>query len=340
MAEAVESDAGINTEYRDSKSSVNKGNLSPVERVAAPVPSGRIQALPPTPREKPLPPSGPVKSDSFNQYLSEIRRYKLLSPQDEAALLEDYQLTGNPATAKRLISSNLRLVVKIAMEFQRHWLNNLQDLVQEGNIGLLQALKKYNPTKGVKFSYYASFWIKAYMLKYIMDNWRLVKLGTTQAQRKLFYNLKKEQDKLIKAGIEPVSTLVAERLGVSEELVQEMNLRLSAGREFSLDAPVGPDNEQTYVSLLPSADDEADNILADAQMQEMVSDKLERFKETLSERELIILNKRLLSEEPVTLQELGEEFGVSRERIRQLEERLKRTIKKYLLQELPELDFH
>ncbi|MDR2366823.1 MAG: RNA polymerase factor sigma-32 [Deltaproteobacteria bacterium] len=309
-----------------------------VERSPAQVPAGRIKALPPTPREKTLPPSAPVKADSFQAYLADIRRFKLLNPKEEEKLLKEYKKTGDPEAGTRIVSANLRLVVKIAMEFQSHWLHNLQDLVQEGNMGLMQALKKFDPTRGVKFSYYAAYWIKAYILKFIMENWRLVKVGTTQAQRKLFYNLKKEQDKMAKEGLEPATWLLAERLGVSEEAVKEMDMRMSSGREVSLDAPIGPDSDQTQISLLPSADDGADNILGDAQIRDMVADKLERFRETLTERELIILNKRLLTENPVTLQELGEEFGVTRERIRQLEERLKKTLKKYLLKEVPDLE--
>jgi RNA polymerase sigma-32 factor len=309
----------------------------PAEKPPSQVPASRFKAEPPVKRETPQPPSIPAKSDSFNIYLAEIRRFRLLTQQEEIALLEDYQRTGDPETAKRIVTANLRLVVKIAMEFQSHWLNNLQDLVQEGNIGLLQALNKFDTTKGVKFSYYASYWIKAYILKYIMENWRLVKVGTTQAQRKLFYNLKKEQEKLAREGLEPATGLLAERLGVSEQAVKEMDMRMSSGREISLDAPIGPGSDQTQISLLPSPEDGADNILSDNQLKNIVSDKLERLRETLSERELIILDKRLLTESPVTLQELGEEFGVSRERIRQLEERLKKSIKKYLLSELPEL---
>ncbi|MDR1310091.1 MAG: RNA polymerase factor sigma-32 [Deltaproteobacteria bacterium] len=309
----------------------------PIERIPAPVPARRPKALPPARKEKPQPPA-PASSDSFSAYLAEIRRFKLLTPGEEEALLDDYKRTGNPEAAQGLVTANLRLVVKIAMEFQSHWLNNLQDLVQEGNMGLMQALRKFDPTRGVKFSYYASYWIKAYMLKYIMENWRLVKVGTTQAQRKLFYNLKKEQDKLAREGLEPASGLLAERLGVSEQAIREMDMRMSSGREISLDAPVGPDSSQSQISLIPNAEEGADNILADAQIREMVADKLERFKDTLDERELIILERRLMTEDPITLQELGEEFGVSRERIRQVEERLKKSLRKYLLQELPELE--
>ncbi|MDR1658388.1 MAG: RNA polymerase factor sigma-32 [Deltaproteobacteria bacterium] len=314
-------------------------SLVPVVRPLAPVPSGRPQALPPVPRPKALPPSAP-STDSFKAYLAEVRRFKLLDRQEEEQLIKSYKRTGDHEAGQRLVTANLRLVVKIAMEFQSHWLNNLQDLIQEGNIGLMQALKKFDPSKGVKFSYYASYWIKAYILKYIMDNWRLVKVGTTQAQRKLFFNLRKEQEKLLREGQEPGLGLVAERLGVSEGEVQEMELRLTAGGEISLDATVGPDSSQTQVSLLPSPEEGVDSFLADAQIRELVSAKLERFRETLSERESIILDRRLLTEDPVTLQELGEEFGVSRERVRQLEERLKKSLADYLLKELPELNLN
>ncbi|MDR1085748.1 MAG: RNA polymerase factor sigma-32 [Deltaproteobacteria bacterium] len=306
------------------------------ERPGASVPAQRPVSLTPAPR-----PSAQVPSlrqfDSLRTYLAEVKRFQLLTKEEEEELIRKYKRTGDKEAGQRLVTGNLRLVVKIAMEFQSHWLNNLQDLIQEGNIGLLQALKKYDPTKGVKFSYYAAYWIKAYILKYIMDNWRLVKVGTTQAQRKLFYNLKKEQEKIQREGLEPGYGILAERLGVSEGDVKEMNIRLSAGREVSLDAPVGPDSEQTQISLLPSNDEGVDNFLANAQMRQLVSDKLHRFRETLSGRELIILDKRLLAEEPVTLQEVGEEFGISRERVRQLEERLKKTISAYLLKELPDL---
>jgi RNA polymerase sigma-32 factor len=314
-------------------------NLVPAVRTPAPPPAGRPPALPPAPRPKAEPPAAKPSTDSVRAYMNEIRQFKLLDRAEEESLLKEYKRTGDPEAAQRLITANLRLVVKLAMEFQSHWLNNLQDLIQEGNIGLLQALKKFDPSRGVKFSYYASYWIKAYILKYIMDNWRLVKVGTTQAQRKLFFNLKKEQEKLIREGHEPGLDLVAERLGVSEQAVREMDLRLNSGREISLDAPVGgSDSGQTQVSLLPSQEEGADSFLADAQIREMVSDKLARFRETLTDRELTILDKRLLTEEPVTLQELGELFGVSRERVRQLEERLKKVLGDYLLKELPELN--
>jgi RNA polymerase sigma-32 factor len=281
--------------------------------------------------------AAPPGTDSLRAYLAEVRQFKMLSREEEDRLLREYRLTGSTEAAQRVVTANLRLVVKIALEFQSSWLNNVQDLIQEGNIGLMQALKKFDPARGVKFSYYATFWIRAYVLKYIMDNWRLVKVGTTQVQRKLFFNLKKEQERLQKEGLEPLPELLAERLGVPREDVEEMDARLGSGREVSLDSRLGEDMEETQVSLLPSPGEGADSLLADAQVRELVSGKLDRFRKTLDDRERRIMEKRLLSDEPVTLQEIGEEFGVSRERVRQLEERLKKKLSDYLLKELPEL---
>ncbi|MDR1921201.1 MAG: RNA polymerase factor sigma-32 [Candidatus Adiutrix sp.] len=302
------------------------------ERQAAPPPVPRPAPPAPTPRF-----AGPAP-DALRLYLSEIRQFKLLTREEEEALTLRYKADGDPETASRLITANLRLVVKIAMEFQSHWLNNLLDLIQEGNVGLMQALKKFDPGRGVKFSYYASYWIKAYILKYIMDNWRMVKVGTTQAQRKLFYNLGKERDKILREGLEPAPKLLAERLGVQESEVKEMGMRLSAGREVSLDAPIGPDSDQSQVSLLPSEDEGAETILASRQLKALLNDKLDLFRETLSPREKLIIEKRLLADSPVTLQEIGEEFGVSRERVRQLEERLRKTMIAFLRKEMPDIE--
>lgn len=175
-------------------------------------------------------------------------------------------------------------------------------------------------------------------MKYIMDNWRMVKVGTTQAQRKLFYNLRKERDKILKEGLTPAPKLLAERLGVTESDVEEMDMRLSAGREMSLDAPIGPDSDQTQISLLPSDTEGAESLLSKTQLRDLLKDKLALFRETISPREKLILEKRILAESPVTLQEIGEEFGISRERVRQLEERLKKTLLIFLRKEMPDLE--
>lgn len=283
-------------------------------------------------------PKSPAVYDPLRVYLNEISRFKILSREEEESLAKRYKEYGDTEAARRLISANLRLVVKIAMEFQSYWLKNLLDLIQEGNLGLVQALNKFDPYRGVKFSYYASFWIKAHILKYIMDNWRLVKVGTTQAQRRLFYNLKKEQDKLLAEGFGVNPKLLAERLGVTASEVEEMGQRLAGGQEVSLDAPVSPDSSKTIMNTLSNDAPAADDMLANAQIRELLFDKLEAFKEHLSDRERLILQKRLLAEETVTLQEIGAEFGVSRERVRQLEERLLKKLRKFLMAELPGMD--
>jgi RNA polymerase sigma-32 factor len=201
-------------------------------------------------------------------------------------------------------------------------------------MGLLHALKKFDPSRNVKFSFYAAYWIKAYILKYIMDNWRLVRLGTTQAQRKLFYNLRREQDKIISEGLDPCPELLAARLGVNEREAEEMLARAGPGGETSLDQPLSQDGGgETQVSVIPSMDDPTDAILADHEAREMLSDRLARFRRGLDQREKGILDLRLLSDDPLTLQELGEKFGVSRERVRQIAERLKKRLRDYLAKE-------
>jgi RNA polymerase sigma-32 factor len=296
-------------------------------------PGGRF----PAPREPGRVPSGPVGQGSLGSYLSDLKHFKVLSKKEEAELFRRYA-AGDQDAGRRLVTGNLRLVVKIAMEYQTHWLQNIQDLIQEGNIGLLQALKKFDPSRGVRFGYYAIHWIKACILKFILDNWRMVRVGTTQAQRKLFYNLRKEQDKIAREGLEPGPELLAERLGVSPREVEEMATRIKSGNEISLDTPMAPDGEEAQVSIIQSMEDPTDKILADRQIRELVAGKLRPFRKTLDERENFILDRRLMSDEPLTLQELGEEFGVTRERVRQLVERLKKKLHAYLVKEIPNLD--
>ena len=188
------------------------------------------------------------RADALQRYMSEVARHPLLTREEEHRLATEFQKTQDPRLAYRLVTANLRLVVKIAHEYRRAAFN-LLDLVQEGNVGLMHAVRKYDPNRGVKLSSYAAWWIRAYILRYLMDNWRMVKLGTTQAQRKLFFNLRKEQEKLLQQGFDAAPRLLAERLDVSEQDVQEMDQRLS-NDEFSLDSPVagGDENRQTYAA--------------------------------------------------------------------------------------------
>ena len=190
-----------------------------------------------------------VKFDPLQRYLSEISKYRLLTRDEERDYGIRVKEQGDKEAAYALVTANLRLVVKIALEFQRVWMQNLLDLIQEGNIGLMQAVKKFDPYKNVKFSYYASFWIKAYILKFIMDNWRLVKIGTTQGQRKLFFKLKKEKQRLIDQGFDPKPKLLSERLGVSEREIVDMDQRLD-GWDVSLDAPLKNDSETERIEFL------------------------------------------------------------------------------------------
>jgi RNA polymerase sigma-32 factor len=238
--------------------------------------------------------------------------------------------------AKRLVTSNLRLVVKIAYDYRQAY-KNILDLVQEGNIGLMQAVKKYDPYKGVKLSSYAAWWIRAYILRYILNNHRLVKVGTTQAQRKLFFNLQKEKARLSALGIEPTAEIIAERLNVPERDVVSMDMRLAAG-DASLDAPVGTSDGRSVarVEILPSEDVRVDDTLAEAQVGDQFTEKIHEFGNTLKGKEKRIFDDRLVSEDPKTLQTLGDEFGVSRERVRQIEKRLLKKLKEFLRDELGE----
>jgi RNA polymerase sigma-32 factor len=274
-----------------------------------------------------------VPYDPLKHYLMEIKRYPLLSREEEQRLAIRYKEKGDMEAAYRLITSNLRLVVKIALSFQRHWMRNLMDLIQEGNIGLMQAVKKFDPYRGYKLSYYASFWIKAYIIKFIMDNWKLVKIGTTQAQRKLFFNLRKEKERLLSMGFEPRPKLLAERLDVKESEVIEMDQRLGSW-EVSLDAPIKEDSESDHQSFIPSDEIGADEQLADFERREILKEKLAEFRITLPEKERFIFDKRLMAEEPLTLQEIGDVYGISRERVRQIQVRITKKIKSYLQEEI------
>ncbi len=279
----------------------------------------------------------PVLLDPLQQYLKEISKFPLLSREEEEQLTKEYYKTKDPRIAYRLVTSNLRLVVKIALDFQKFWMQNFLDLIQEGNVGLMQAVKKFDPYRGVKFSYYASFWIKAYILKFIMDNWRLVKIGTTQAQRKLFYNLRKEKDRLDALGFKPVPKLISKRLNVREEDVIEMEQRMNAS-EISLDAPIKEDSDELHRDFLASPTPMVEDIVAKDEVLTRLRKILEEFGKDLKDKERVIFYERLLAEDPLTLAQIGKRFGISRERVRQIEERLLKKLRKYLKERLPDAE--
>jgi len=278
-----------------------------------------------------------VKFDPLQRYLAEISGYNLLTRERERELAIRVREYGDPDAALELVTSNLRLVVKIALEFQRVWMQNLLDLIQEGNIGLMQAVKKFDPYKGVKFSYYASFWIKAYILKFIMDNWRLVKIGTTQGQRKLFFKLKKEKQKLIDEGFDPKPKLLSDRLGVSEREIIDMDQRLD-GWDVSLDAPLKNDSDTERIEFLSTESVSAEDRVAKKEMEGLLHEKIAEFRAQMSDRELDIFDNRIFSENPVTLQEIGDRYGISRERVRQVEKNVIKKMREYIRREIPDFE--
>jgi RNA polymerase sigma-32 factor len=277
-----------------------------------------------------------ARYDPLQAYMRDVQRYKLLTPDEEREAATRYFETGDVDAAAKLVTANLRLVVKIAYDYRRAH-KNINDLIQEGSIGLMQAVKKYDPYKGVKLSTYAAWWIRAYILRFILNNARLVKVGTTQAQRKLFFNLRKEKARLSALGIDPTPDTIAKRLDVPTEDVVQMDRRLAAG-DMSLDAPVNAaeGSSQSRVDFLPGRGEAADNVLAQNELNAMLHDKLASFGATLKDKEARIFHERMLTEEPRTLQELGDAFGVSRERVRQLEKRLQLKLKAYLDEQLGE----
>ena len=277
-----------------------------------------------------------VSNPALHRYLQEISQYELLSREETEELAIRFKETGDPNAAYRLVSSNLRLVVKVAMDFQKYWMQNFMDLVQEGNVGLVQATKKFDPYRGVKFSYYAAYWIRAYILKFIMDNWRLVKIGTTQAQRKLFFSLNKEKKLLEAQGFRPDVKLLAERLNVKESEVVEMSQRMD-NWDVSLEAPVRSDSEDEQKSFLPSGGPGIEDKVAGRQMRERLGKVLAAVDDRLNDKERMILQTRLLTDEPKTLQTIADEFGISRERVRQIEANLLKKLRQQLEKDLPDI---
>ena len=275
-----------------------------------------------------------ARRDPMAAYMAEVRRHPLLTREEEYELAVRWVENDDQEAGRLLVTSNLRLVVKIAHEYKRTY-TNLLDLVQEGNVGLIKAVQKFDPYRNVKLSTYAGWWIKAYILKFILNNWRLVKIGTTQNQRKLFFNLRKQQARLKQAGIDPTPERIARELDVSTKEVIEMERRLSSP-DASLNAPLGSDDDsgRTRMDVIEDtrADPEAD--VDAAQFKELLAEKLRRFGSTLRGRELEIFSDRLMSDEPATLQSLGSRWGVSRERARQLEKRMVLRLRKFLQDEL------
>jgi len=277
-----------------------------------------------------------VSQPGLHRYLQEISQYQLLSREEADALAVKFREEGDQDAAYRLVTANLRLVVKVAMDFQKYWMTNFLDLIQEGNVGLVQAVKKFDPYRGVKFSYYAAYWIRAYILKFIMDNWRLVKIGTTQAQRKLFFSLNKERKLLEAQGFAAEPKLLAERLNVKESEVIEMSQRMGSG-DVSLESPVRDDSDDQQKDFLMDNTQTVEEQVASIEIKERLHTVLNKLKVKLNPKEQVILADRLLSDDHLTLQDIADQFGISRERVRQIEASLLVKMKKIFEEELPDI---
>jgi RNA polymerase sigma-32 factor len=279
-----------------------------------------------------------VPTDALSRYLAEIRRFPLLSREEETEIARRYVKYKDPQDAYRLVTANLRLVVKLAYEFARAT-KNVLDLIQEGNVGLMEAVKNFDPEHGIRFPSYAVWWVRAYIYRYLINNWRLVKIGTTQAQRKLFFNLRKETERLEREGFKPQPLLLASRLGVRESDVREMQERMGQS-EVSLDQPVGAGdgNDTRLLDVIPDTGGNPETETADREWRDFAHDKVEEFAATLEGKELEIFRARLLSDDPETLQDIGARFGISRERVRQIETRLKQRLKQFIEASAPDVE--
>jgi RNA polymerase sigma-32 factor len=280
---------------------------------------------------------GPV--DALSAYTAQLAKYAPISREEEHALAVRWVEDGDEDAARQLVLANLRLVVKIAMEYRRAWTNVL-DLIQSGNVGLLEAVQRFDPYRGVKLTSYAVYWIRAYILKYLMDNFRTVRLGRSRAQRKLFFRLNKEKRQLEMEGFEVEPKLLAERLEVTEEDVLDMDQRMSQS-DLSLNAPARRDDAGAeFGDFVPVGGQDAEQTIGDSQLSHVFQETIAEFSAGLGERDRQILEERIIAEEQKTLQELANEFGISRERVRQLEKRLVDQLRDYMKANLVDFEYY
>ncbi len=272
----------------------------------------------------------------LQQYMKEIQKYPLLTREEEHDLAVEYQKTGDKEALQKLVTSNLRFVVKVAFEYVNYRMK-LLDLVQEGNVGLVKAVRDFDPYKETRLTTYAVWWIRSYIQDAILRNYSLVKMGTTQAQKRLFYRLRAEQKKLEQQGLIPEqqTKLLASRLDVKEKEVEEMSQRLS-GPELSLDAPMPGDDRKSHIQNLAHEGAGTEEMLGDNEQKRIFLEVLGRFGKTLKGRDKVIFEDRLISEDPMTLQEIGDKYGFTKERARQIEEELKGKLKDYMKAHYPD----
>jgi RNA polymerase sigma-32 factor len=267
----------------------------------------------------------PIVSDNLSHYLAQIKEYPLLSPEEEFSLASRYQETEDMEIAHKLITSNLRFVVKVALEYRGYGLK-LLDIIQEGNIGLMVALKKFDPHKGYRFISYAIWWIRAYIQNFIIRSWSLVKMGTTQLQKKLFYKMGRIKGIAHEEHREEKIEELAQELSVRSSDIEEMQKRF-AGRDLSLDAKLDFDQGTSFLDILPDLSPDQEELLGESEENDVLKGEVHEALGNLSERERFIISQRIMADDPMTLQELGDTFQISRERVRQIEGEALRKLK-------------
>lgn len=312
----------------------DSGVFSPVDPADVPV-AGKAHRILKDPAEEPesdLPTvttdeRGLTHADPLSMYLSELRKYPLLTREQELELAKRFYETKDPDVAQALVKANLRFVVKVAAEYSKFGARMI-DLVQEGNVGLMHAVREYNPYKGARLITYAVWWIRGYIQEFLMRQYSMVRIGTTQNQRKLFYQLQKQKQALEAMGEHPDFAQLSTRLGVPENEIRDMSQRLS-GRDVSLDRPVGDDSSAPSLGDLQRNEEQEplDEKLARNEQLSLLNKAIDDLRPELNERELILLEERILNDEPLTLAEIGEKYGITREAVRQAETRLMKKIK-------------
>ncbi len=271
--------------------------------------------------------------DPVARYMTEIRKYPLLTKEEEYDLAVRYRETGDRDAAQKLVTSNLRFVVKIAMEYSKFGAKMI-DLIQEGNMGLMQAVKDFNPYKGVRLITYAVWWIRGHIQEFLMRHYSMVRIGTTHNQRKLFYELQRSRAQLEKMGMEAGLLQISGRLGIAEDEVKSMSARVLQ-RDVSLDKPLATDNNTSLLDITSSEQAvDAEALLEHNEDLQLLNQNIEKIRPSLNDRENFVLDKRILSDEPLTLQEVGDKYGITREAARQMEARLIDKIKKQMLEKV------
>ena len=306
--------------------------------------TGQDSLIPPAPAAPKARPRSATSTalepiSALSAYMNQLANHAPITREEEHALAVRWVEEGDVDAARQMVLSNLRLVVKIAMEYRRAWTNTL-DLIQEGNVGLMEAVQRYDPYQGVKLSSYAVYWIRAYILKYILDNMRSVRLGTTRAGRKLFFRLNKEKRALELEGYDVTPKLLAERLDVKEDDVVAMEAQL-ARPDLSMDAPRFDDSgRETFGDSMSGPGIDAEDEVGRREMQAVFRKAIDKFSGSLGERDLQILQQRILADEPRTLADMGVEFKISRERVRQLEARIVNTLRDFMKEELVDFELY